>query len=274
MTFFPLPMNKLPMNETTEILAKIHTWFTDLGLKAIAALLIVLVGIRLARFLQRMASRAMQRAKIDSTLSHFTGNLVYVAVIVLTAIVALGQLGVETASFIAVLGSAGLAIGLALQGSLSNFAAGILMVIFRPFKVGDYVEVAGMGGVVEKINILSTTLTTPDNRTIIAPNRRLFDDNITNYSAQPSRRIDLVFGTKYESDIDRVKQVISEVLAKDRRILQDPAPKVGVLDWGDTGIRFAVRPWVRTMDYWDVYFDVQEAMKKRFDAEGIAVPLV
>jgi small conductance mechanosensitive channel len=260
------------MIETTELLTRLHNWFTDLGLRAIAALLILLVGIRLAQFLQHVTNRAMRRARIDSTLVLFTGNLVYVAVIVLATIAALGQLGVQTASFIAVLGSAGLAIGLALQGSLSNFAAGILMVVFRPFKVGDYVEVAGMGGIVEKINILSTTLTTPDNRTIIAPNRRLFDDSITNYSAQPRRRIDLVFGTQYETDIDRVKQVIAEVLEKDRRILQEPPPKVGVLEWGATGIRFAVRPWVRTADYWDVYFDVQEAMKKRFDAEGLALP--
>jgi small conductance mechanosensitive channel len=260
------------MNETTKILTKLYDWFTDLGLKAIAALLILLVGIRLARFLQDMVNRAMRRAKIDSTLVLFTGNLVYVTVIILTTIVALGQLGVQTASFIAILGSAGLAIGLALQGSLSNFAAGILMVVFRPFKVGDYVEVGSMGGVVEKINLLSTTLTTPDHRTIIAPNRRLFDDSITNHSAQPRRRIDLVFGTQYETDIDRVKQVISEVLEKDRRILAEPPPKVGVLEWGETGIRFAVRPWVRTADYWDVYFDVQEAMKKRFDAEGLALP--
>jgi small conductance mechanosensitive channel len=260
------------MNETTELLAKLYEWFTDLGLKAIAALLILLVGIRMARFLQQVTNRAMRRARIDSTLVLFAGNLVYVAVIILATIAALGQLGVQTASFIAVLGSAGLAIGLALQGSLSNFAAGILMVVFRPFKVGDYVEVAGMGGIVEKINILSTTLTTPDNRTIIAPNRRLFDDSITNYSAQPRRRIDLVFGTQYETDIDRVKQVIAEVLEKDRRILQEPSPQVGVLEWGAAGIRFAVRPWVRTADYWDVYFDVQEAMKKRFDAEGLALP--
>jgi small conductance mechanosensitive channel len=261
------------MNDTTEILAKLHAWVTDLGLKAIAALLILLVGIRLARFLQRIVSRAMQRAQVDATLGLFTSNLMYVAVTVLTVIVALGQLGVQTASFIAILGSAGLAIGLALQGSLSNFAAGILIIVFRPFKVGDYVEVAGMGGVVEKIHLLSTTLTTPDHRTIIAPNRRLFEDPITNYSAQPRRRIDLVFGTQCESDIDQVKQIISEVLAKDSRILSEPAPQVGVLDWGGTGIRFAVRPWVETADYWDVYFDVQEAIKKQFDAKGIALPL-
>jgi small conductance mechanosensitive channel len=260
------------MNDTTELFAKLHDWVTDLGLKAIAALLIFLIGIRVARFLQRGVSRAMQQARMDATLVSFSSNLMYAAIIGLTVIVALGQLGVQTASFIAILGSAGLAIGLALQGSLSNFAAGILIVMFRPFKVGDYVAGGGIEGFVERIHLLNTTLITSDNRTIIAPNRKLFDDHITNHSAQPRRRIDLVFGTKYENDIDRVKQVISEVLAKDRRILKDPAPKIGVLEWGEVGIRFAVRPWVKTADYWDVYFDVQEEMKKRFDAEGMVMP--
>jgi small conductance mechanosensitive channel len=261
------------MNDTTEVFAQIHQWLTDLGLKAIAALLIVLVGIRVARFLQRIVNRAMQQARMDATVVSFSSNLMYAAIIVLTVIVALGQLGVQTASFIAILGSAGLAIGLALQGSLSNFAAGILIVVFRPFKVGDYISGGGIEGLVERIHLLNTTLITPDNRTIVAPNRKLFDDHIVNYSARPQRRIDLVFGTKYENDIDRVKQLISEVLAKDQRILAEPAPKVGVLDWGETGIRFAVRPWVRTQDYWDVYFDIQEEMKKRFDSEGVVMPV-
>jgi small conductance mechanosensitive channel len=260
------------MNDTKELLIQLHEWVTDLGLKAIAALVILLLGIRIARFLQGLVTRTLQKARIDATLVSFSSNLAYAAVIVLTAIVALGQVGVQTASFITILGSAGLAIGLALQGSLSNFAAGILIVVFRPFKVGDYVEFAGMGGVIQRIHLLSTTLITPDNRTIIAPNRKLFDDHIVNYSTQPRRRIDLVFGAQYHDDIDRVKQIISEVLAQDRRILPDPPPKIGVLEWSEINIRFAVRPWVRTADYWDVYFDLQEAMKKRFDAEGIALP--
>jgi small conductance mechanosensitive channel len=260
------------MNDTTELLARLHQWATDLGVKAIAALVILLVGIRVARFLQQGVNRTMQQARMDATMISFSSNLIYAACIVLTLIVALGQLGVETASFIAILGSAGLAIGLALQGSLSNFAAGILIVIFRPFKVGDQISGAGIEGMVERIHLLNTTLITPDNRTIVAPNRKLFDDHIINHSAQPRRRIDLVFGIKYENDIDRVKQVISDVLAKDDRVLPDPKPKIGVLDWGETGIRFAVRPWVRTRDYWEVYFDLQEEMKKRFDAEGIVLP--
>jgi small conductance mechanosensitive channel len=260
------------MNDTTELFARLHQWVTDLGIRAIAALVILLIGIRIARFLQRVVNRAMAQARMDATLVSFSSNLIYAASIVLTMIVALGQLGVQTASFIAILGSAGLAIGLALQGSLSNFAAGILIVVFRPFRVGEHISGAGIEGIVERIHLLNTTLITPDNRTIVAPNRKLFDDHIVNHSAQPRRRIDLVFGIKYENDIDRVKQVISDVLVKDARVLADPAPKIGVLDWGETGIRFAVRPWVRTRDYWDVYFDLQEEMKKRFDTEGILLP--
>jgi small conductance mechanosensitive channel len=260
------------MDNKTELFSKLQIWTADLGMKAVSAALILLVGIQLARFLQVIVSKSIQKARIDATLGLFASNLVYIAVVAMTAIIALGQLGVQTASFIAILGSVGVAIGLALQGSLSNFAAGILIIVLRPFKVGDYVEGLGIGGTVKKIHPLTTTLVTPDNRTIIAPNRKLFDDCLTNYSAQPHRRIDLIFGTKYENDIDRVKQIIWDVLEQDRRILEEPKTLVGVLDWGTIGIRFAVRPWVETEDYWDVYFEMQEAIKKRFDEEGIVVP--
>ncbi len=260
------------MDNQTETLAQIQAWSADLGMKAVSSCLILLIGIQLARFLQVVVSKSIQKARIDATLGLFASNLVYIAVVAMTGIIALGQLGVQTASFIAILGSIGVAIGLALQGSLSNFAAGILIIVLRPFKVGDYVEGLGIGGTVKKIHPLTTTLLTPDNRTIIAPNRKLFDDCLTNYSAQPHRRIDLVFGTKYENDIDRVKRIIWDVLEQDRRILTEPKTLVGVLDWGTIGIRFAVRPWVQTSDYWDVYFEMQEAIKKRFDEEGIVAP--
>jgi small conductance mechanosensitive channel len=260
------------MDNKTELIPQLYMWLADFGGKAVSSLLITLVGIQVARFLQMMVSRSSQKAKLDATLVLFASNLVYIAIVTMTVIISLGQLGVQTASFIAILGSIGVAIGLALQGSLSNFAAGILIIVLRPFKVGDYVEGTSMGGTVKRIHPLTTTLITPDNRTIIAPNRRLFDDCLTNFSAQPQRRIDLVFGTKCENDIDRVKQIISEVLAEDHRILKEPAPEVGVLEWGSLGMRFAVRPWVKTKDYWDVYFKTQESMKKRFDKAGIALP--
>ncbi len=256
---------QLQMNQLQE-------WVADLGLKAVAAFLIMMIGIQFAHFLQAIVSKAVQKAKIDATLSSFASNLVYIAVVAMSGIIALSHLGVQTASFVAILGSVGVTIGLALQGSLSNFAAGILIIILRPFKVGDYIEGLGTGGTVKKIQPLTTTLLTGDNRTIIAPNRKLFDDCLTNYSAQPYRRIDLIFGTKYENDIDQVKGIISEVLAEDRRILKEPKTLIGVLDWGSAGMQFAVRPWVRTSDYWDVYFQTQEAIKKRFDREGIVLP--
>ncbi len=260
------------MNNQTELLAKIQVWIADLGMKAISSFLIVLIGIQLARFLQSIVSRSIQKARIDTTLVLFASNLVYIAVVAMTVIIALGQLGVQTASFIAILGSIGVAVGLALQGSLSNFAAGILIIVLRPFKVDDYIEGLGISGTVKKIHPLTTTLITPDNRTIIAPNRKLFDDCLTNHSAQPQRRIDLIFGANYENDVDRIKQIIWDVLKQDRRILKEPKTLVGVLDWGTLGIRFAVRPWVKTADYEDVYFEMQEAVKKRFDEEGIMVP--
>jgi small conductance mechanosensitive channel len=260
------------MDNKTDILAQLQVWIADFGLKAIAAVAILLVGIQLARVLQAVVSKAIQQARIDATLVLFASNLVYISVVTMTAIVAMGQLGIQTASFIAILGSVGVALGLALQGSLSNFAAGILIIVLRPFKVGDYIEGLGVGGTVKRIHPLNTTLITPDNRTIIAPNRKLFDDCLTNHSSQPQRRIDFVFGTKYDNDIDRVKQIIWDVLERDRRILSEPKTLVGVLDWGTLGIRFAVRPWVKTADYEAVYFEMQETIKKRFDEEGIIAP--
>jgi small conductance mechanosensitive channel len=260
------------MDNKTELLSQLQVWVADFGLKAISAAALLLAGIQLARFLQAMVAKAIQQARIDATLVLFASNLVYISVVTMTAIVALGQLGIQTASFIAILGSLGVAIGLALQGSLSNFAAGILIIVLRPFKVGDYIEGLGIGGTVKRIHPLNTTLITPDNRTIVAPNRKLFDDCLTNHSAQPHRRIDFIFGTGSENDIDRVKQIIWDVLRQDRRILSEPKTLVGVLDWGTLGIRFAVRPWVKTADYEDVYFEMQEAIKKRFDEEGIFIP--
>jgi small conductance mechanosensitive channel len=197
---------KSSMDNKTELLAKIQVWTANFGIKAISAVMLVLIGIQLARFLQAVVGKSIQKARIDATLVLFASNLVYITVVAMTVIVALGQLGVQTASFIAILGSIGVAVGLALQGSLSNFAAGILIIVLRPFKVDDYIECLGIGGTVKKIHPLNTTLITPDNRTIVAPNRKLFDDCLTNHSSQPQRRIDFIFGTKYENDIDSRKR--------------------------------------------------------------------
>ena len=184
----------------------------------------------------------------------------------------LGKLGIQTTSFIAVLGAAGLAIGLALQGSLSNFASGVMLVLFRPFKVGDYIEAGGTSGTVEEMLIFSTKMKTPDNKAVFVPNGSITGGTIVNYSAKDTRRVDLVFGVSYEDDISKVKQIIEEVLNADDRILKDPSPTVGLAELGDSSVNFVVRPWVSAADYWGVRFSLNEAMKLRFDQEGVSIP--
>jgi small conductance mechanosensitive channel len=182
------------------------------------------------------------------------------------------MLGIQTTSFIAVLGAAGLAVGLALQGSLSNFAAGVLMIIFRPFKVGDFIEAAGVAGTVEEIQIFTTQLATPDNKTIIIPNGKLTADNIVNYSTKGTRRADMVFGIGYEDDIDKARDIITEILSNDERVLKDPPLQVAVSELADSSVNFVTRAWVNAGDYWGVVFAATETVKKRFDAEGISIP--
>ena len=242
------------------------------GLQIVAAIAVFVIGRWLARRISNLIERGLTRAETDPALVSFFRNIVYFGLLVLVIIAAVGQLGVQTTSFIAILGAAGLAVGLALQGSLANFAAGVLMIIFRPFKSGDFVEAAGTAGVVEEIQLFTTTMRTPDNKTIIIPNAQVTSGTITNYSARDTRRLDLVFGVSYTDDLDKVKRVIGEVLADEPRLLKDPEPLVGLLELGDSSVNFAVRPWVNSSEYWPVFFDLQEAMKKRFDKEGISIP--
>ena len=254
------------------ILPKLQELVAFYGLKIVAAIVIFIVGRWVAKALKRLAVRMMKKAKVEETLTSFVGNLTYIALLVFVIIAALNQLGVQTTSFIAIIGAAGLAIGLALQGSLANFAAGVLMIIFRPFKVGDYIEAAGVAGVVEEIEIFTTQLKTPDNKTIIIPNASVTGGSITNFSAKDTRRVDMVIGVGYGDDLKRVREILEEILAKDDRILDDPAPTIGVLELGDNSVNFAVRPWVKTGDYWGVYFGLTETVKRRFDEEGISIP--
>jgi small conductance mechanosensitive channel len=198
--------------------------------------------------------------------------MVYYALLIFVVIAALGQIGIQTASFVAIVGAAGLAIGLAMQGSLSNFAAGVLIIIFKPFKIGDFVEMAGTAGVVENIMIFTTEMKTGDNKKIIVPNSSVLGGVITNYSANDTRRVDLVMGIGYNDDIDKAKQVLEEIINADERILKDPAPLIAVSELADSSVNFAVRPWVKSADYWAVYFSLNETVKKRFDQEGISIP--
>ena len=255
-----------------QVLLKIQEWIVLYGLKVIAAIAILLIGWIAAKGIRKIIRRMLQRAQVDETLVSFVSSLGYVGIMVFVVIAALGQLGVQTASFVVVLGSAGLAVGLALQGSLANFAAGVLMIIFRPFKVGDYIEGGGVAGVVEEIGIFTTELKSPDNKKIIVPNGKMTGDNIVNYTAKEIRRVDIVAGVSYKDDLEKVRNVLTDILAKDDRILKDPAPTIGVLELADSSVNFAVRPWVKTADYWNVFFATQENIKKRFDSEGICIP--
>ncbi len=254
------------------MVGKLQGWSAVFGLKILIAILIVVVGRWVARFIRNTTEKMMIKSKVDAALVSFVGNLIYVSLLTFVILAALAQLGIQTTSFIAVIGAAGLAVGLALQGSLANFAAGVLMLIFRPFQVGDFIDGGGVMGIVEEIQIFTTQLRTPDNKTIIIPNAKITGDNITNYTKKENRRVDLVIGVSYQDDIEKVKSVVADVLNGDERILKDPAPTIAVLELGDSSVNFAVRPWVKTGDYWNVYFDTTEKIKKRFDAEGISIP--
>ena len=251
---------------------RIWELLTLYGLKVVAAIVVFVLGRWVAKGLTNFVRRLMEKRGVDVTLVSFVAHLTYVALLVFVILAAIGQLGIQTTSFIAVIGAAGLAIGLALQGSLSNFAAGFLMIIFRPFKVGDYIEGGGTAGTVEKIEIFTTQLQTPDNKTVIIPNASLTAGNIVNWSTKPTRRVDLVVGIGYGDDIDKAKEIMADVLSKDTRVLSDPRPTIGLVELGDSSVNFVVRPWVNSADYWNVYFELTETIKKRFDIEGISIP--
>jgi small conductance mechanosensitive channel len=255
-----------------ETLQKIYEILSIWGIKVLAAVAIFIIGRWVSKGFRNVVNRLMAKRNVDSTIVGFIGNLTYVALLAFFAIAALGQLGIQTTSFIAVLGGAGLAVGLALQGSLSNFAAGFLMLIFRPIKAGDYVEVAGTAGTVEELQIFTTILKTPDNKTVIIPNAGITGGNIVNWTMKGTRRVDMVFGIGYDDDIDKAKNIMKDILAKDERILKDPPTQIALLELGDSSVNFVVRPWVKIEDYWGVYFDAMENIKKAFDAEGISIP--
>ncbi|HPR83290.1 MAG TPA: mechanosensitive ion channel, partial [Pontiellaceae bacterium] len=259
-------------NNTPEWVTTAQAMLTAFGLKLVAAILIFVIGRWIAKMVQNGLEKGMLKAKVDQVLVTFTVNMAYTALMVFVALAALGQLGVQTTSFIAVLGAAGLAVGLALQGSLSNFASGVMIIIFRPFKIGDYVEGGGTGGTVKAIHIFTTTLTTGDNKRVIVPNSKMMGDNIINYSAEGTRRLDLTASIGYGDSIDKAKAVLQDILAKEPRVLKDPAPFVGVSKLAESSVDFTVRPWVQSADYWPVCFDLNEAIKKRFDAEGLSIP--
>jgi small conductance mechanosensitive channel len=241
-----------------ELIAKGYELITVFGVKILSALAVLIIGRWVVKYLRHLAERLMAKRSVEATLAKFIASMTYVALLTFVILAALGMLGIQTTSFIAVIGAAGLAVGLALQGSLSNFAAGVLMIIFRPFKVGDFIEGAGVAGIVEEIQIFTTQLATPD--------------NIVNYSTKGTRRADMVFGIGYGDDIDKARDIITDVLAKDARVLKHPPIQVAVSELADSSVNFVTRAWVNAGDYWGVVYDATEAVKKRFDAEGVSIP--
>lgn len=242
------------------------------GINLTMALVIFVLGRWVASGVSRMAKRLMKKAEVEDILISFIGNMLYFALLVVVVIAALDRLGVNTSSVLAVFAAAGLAVGLALKDSLSNFAAGVMLVLFKPFKAGDYIEAAGTGGVVEKLRIFNTVMRTGDNREITIPNSQIYGGTIVNFSARDTRRIDLVFGIGYDDDLKQAKALIEKALTEDERILKDPEPVVMLLELAESSVNFAVRPWVNSGDYWAVRADLLETLKTRCDAEGISIP--
>lgn len=255
-----------------KIVETITFWVTTYSFKILAAALIFLIGKWISRKLTTLFSTLLEKNNVDITLTRFLESILYYTLIVVVVIAAAGQLGINTTSFITVVGAAGLAIGLALKDSLSNFASGVMLILFRPYRVGDFVNIAGVKGSVQRIDIFNTTLNTPDNQKVIVPNASVTSDVITNVTANDTRRVDLVIGIGYSDDIPKAKEVLKSILRAEDRILEKPAFNVAVSELADSSVNFVVRPWVKTDDYWDVYFDLTEKIKLTFDREGISIP--
>ena len=255
-----------------EVWTMIQTTGVDFGINLITAIVIFFVGKWVVNLVVKGLLKAMQKSEVDTTLRRFVANLARMLLMLFVIIAAIGALGVKTASLVALIGAAGLAVGLALQGSLSNFAAGVLIVLFRPYKVGDWIEGGGVSGSVEEVQILTTVLKTGDNKRVIIPNSQIMGTTITNYSANETRRVDLVVGVSYSDDLDKVRKELEGLVAADDRILDEPAVTIAVSELADSSVNFVLRPWVNTSDYWGVYFGLTEAIKKRFDEVGISIP--
>jgi small conductance mechanosensitive channel len=238
----------------------------------VVALLILGAGVWLAGWCSRMLRKILGKRQIEPVVATFLGNIARIAIIGLAIVISLDQAGVDTTALAAVLAAAGLAVGLALQGSLANFAAGTLLILFRPFKEGDFVEAGGSMGIVEEIGLLLTVMRTPDNKKVFVPNSNVLSNTVTNFTANDTRRMDLVIGVAYDSDLKQVKETLMGVLTAHATILKDPVPVVEVANYGDSSIDFWVRPWVNTSDYWDIYFELHMTIKEKLDAAGVTIP--
>lgn len=242
------------------------------AINIVFALIIFFVGKWAANFGAELSRKILRKSKTDETLVIFLGNVIYGVLIAVVVLAALGKVGVETTSFIAILGAVGLAVGLAFQSTLSNISAGVMLVIFRPFKLGDFIEAGGVAGVVEELNLFNTVFKTGDNKVIIVANSNIIGGNITNYSKKDTRRVDFVFGIGYDDDLKLAKDTLLEIVNEDERVLKDPAPFVAVSELADSSVNFVVRVWVKSGDYWGVNFDTIEKVKCTFDEKGISFP--
>lgn len=247
-------------------------WITEKGVAIIAGIVIFFIGKWLARRVSDWVEKRMLKSKVDKAVAGFASSIMYALLFAGVVLMALGQIGVETTSFIAILGAAGLAVGLALQGSLSNFASGVLIILLRPFRAGDFVDAGGQMGTVNRIELFHTHMKTPDNRVIIVPNSDIMDSSIVNFSRESTRRLDLIVGISYDSDIKKARDLLHEVLSSDERVLKDPEAIIWVFELADSSVNFAVRPWVKAEDYWALRSDLLEKIKYTFDENGIGIP--
>jgi small conductance mechanosensitive channel len=258
--------------ENIDISNIIDTYVIPWGINIALAIAIFIVGKFIVKIITKIITRLLQKSGMDTILVDFVTSILRTILLLFVVIAAMDQLGVNTTSLVALLGAAGLAIGLALQGSLQNFAAGVMLIVFRPFKSGDFIEAGGVSGVVEKISIFSSILRTGDNREVIVPNGGIYGGVITNFSARETRRIDMVVGIGYDSDIKLARDTMREIIAADDRILKDPETLIAVSELADSSVNFVVRPWVKSADYWAVKFDLNEKIKLAFDEKGISIP--
>jgi small conductance mechanosensitive channel len=258
---------------TTEDASKyLDDYIVPFAIQLAVAIIIFIIGKFVVNILVNLVGKLLSRANYDPMLVDFLKSIVKAILMLFVIVAALDQLGVNTTSLVAILGAAGLAIGLSLQGSLQNFAAGVMLLVFKPFKSGDFVDAGGAMGTIKSIGIFTTIMNTPDNKEIIVPNGAIYGGNITNFSAKDTRRVDMVFGIGYGDNLKKAKSVLQEMVEADERILKDPAPQVAVSELGDSSVNFVVRPWVNSGDYWNVMFEFTEEVKLRFDKEGISIP--
>ena len=251
---------------------QLTVFVTTYGIKVIGAIIILILGRIAAGIGRNVVRKVLEKSKTDPAVVSFVGSMIYFLILIFAVLAALAKFGIQTASFVAILGAAGFAIGFALQGSLANFAAGVLILVLRPFKVGDYIDGAGVGGTVKNIQLFTTVLATPDNIKIMVPNGKLFGDTIKNFSGFDTRRIDFVIGIGYTSDIQKAYDVLMSLIKEDTRILSDPPTNIAVSELADSSVNFVVRPWVKRSDYWGVKFDLTRKIKEAFDENGIEIP--